>query len=180
MNWEAALPVWVWWALGMMLVAGGQELRVHSASADASAARSEASDARSELSSYRLEVSERDRRAAAQSRQEEQRQQGLADAKGKESDDLIKDLQDRAASAESHSIGMRLEIDRLRDGRAATCDTITTQQRTASTASVDLLGRLLEESDRMAGIYAEALGRSRISGLACEAIVDGIRNGNAN
>ncbi|MEG1082586.1 MAG: DUF2514 domain-containing protein, partial [Pseudomonas sp.] len=36
---------------------------------------------------------------------------------------------------------------------------------------------LLEESDRMAGDLSTALERSRIAGLACEAVVDGIRRG---
>uniref|UniRef100_UPI002B24C74C DUF2514 family protein n=1 Tax=Pseudomonas putida TaxID=303 RepID=UPI002B24C74C len=57
----------------------------------------------------------------------------------------------------------------------ATCDTIAAQQRQAGTSAVVVLGGLLEESDRMAGDLAKALERSRIAGLACEAVIDGIR-----
>ncbi|WP_323613008.1 DUF2514 family protein, partial [Pseudomonas putida] len=59
----------------------------------------------------------------------------------------------------------------------ATCDTIAAQQRQAGTSAVVVLGGLLEESDRMAGDLSTALERSRIAGLACEAVVDGIRRG---
>ena len=44
------VPAWAWWLLALMLVAGGQQVRVYSAQA--------------ELANYRAEVSERDRRAA--------------------------------------------------------------------------------------------------------------------
>jgi len=37
-----------------------------------------------------------------------------------------------------------------------------------------VLGGLLEESDRMAGNCAAALERSRIAGLACESIYNGL------
>ena len=73
--------------------------------------------------------------------------------------------------------GLYDEIARLRAGRRATCDTIAAQQRQAGTSAVVVLGGLLEDADRMAGDLAAALERSRIAGLACEAVVDGIRRG---
>lgn len=39
-----------------------------------------------------------------------------------------------------------------------------------------MLGGLLEDADRMAGVFAKALERSRIAGLAREAVVDGLRD----
>jgi len=39
-----------------------------------------------------------------------------------------------------------------------------------------VLGGLLEESDRMAGSCAAALERSRIAGLACEAVADRMKD----
>ncbi|KXK67374.1 hypothetical protein BC89_32290, partial [Pseudomonas monteilii] len=80
--------------------------------------------------------------------------------------------QGRAADAESASDGLRGEIARLRAGHRATCDTIAAQQRQAGTSAVVVLGGLLEESDRMAGDLATALERSRIAGMACEAVVE--------
>ena len=165
MNWLGAVPAWCWWLIALVLVAGGQQYRV-------AVAQGETASARKELADYRLEVSQRDRRAAAQARTEEQRRQAVADEEGESARQQLELAQGRAAAAESAAGGLRGEIARLRDGHRATCDTIATQQRQAGTSAVVVLGGLLEESDRMAGDLATALERSRIAGLACEAVVD--------
>lgn len=165
MNWIGAVPAWCWWLIGLVLVAGGQQYRVVFAQGDAAVARGELAD-------YRLEVAERDRRAAAQARTEEQRRQAVADEEGESARQQLELAQSRAAAAESAAGGLRGEIARLRDGHRATCDTIAAQQRQAGTSAVVVLGGLLEEADRMAGDLATALERSRIAGLACEAVVD--------
>nr|WP_269806036.1 DUF2514 family protein [Pseudomonas asiatica] len=155
--------------IALVLVAGGQEIRV-------GAGKSEASAARSELSDYRLQVSQRDRRAAAHARTEEQRRQTVADEESESARKKLELAQGRAAAAEYAAGGLRGEIARLRDGHRATCDTIATQQRQAGTSAVVVLGGLLEEADRMAGSCAAALERSRIAGLACESIYNGLTN----
>ncbi|PNA99762.1 MULTISPECIES: DUF2514 family protein [unclassified Pseudomonas] len=174
MTWRAAVPTWCWWLIALAMVAGGQEIRVGAGKAEAAAARGETASARAELSDYRLEVSERDRRTAAQARAVEQRRQALADEEGESARQKLELAQGRAAAAESAAGGLRGEIARLRAGRAATCDTIAAQQRQAGTSAVVVLGGLLEESDRMAGDLAAALERSRIAGLACESIYNGL------
>lgn len=161
-----AVPAWCWWLIALVLVAGGQQYRVVLADG-------EATEARKELSDYRLEVSERDRRAAAQARTEEQRRQTVADEEGESARKKLELAQGRAADAESASDGLRGEIARLRAGHRATCGAIAAQQRQAGTSAVVVLGGLLEEADRMAGDLATALERSRIAGLACEAVIDG-------
>jgi len=168
MNWLGAVPAWCWWLIALVLVAGGQEIRV-------GAGKSEASAARSELSGYRLEVAERDRRAAVQARTEEQRRQAVADEEGESARQKLELAQGRVAAAESATGGMRREIARLRAGRSASCDTIATQQRQAGASAVVVLGGLLEEADRMAGDLATALERSRIAGMTCEAVNDAIQ-----
>ncbi|MEE1915751.1 DUF2514 family protein [Pseudomonas asiatica] len=168
MNFLGAVPAWCWWLISLVLVAGAQQYRVV-------VAKGETSTARSELADYRLEVSERDRRAAAQARTEEQRRQAVADEEGESARKKLELAQGRAAAAESAAVGLRGEIARLRAGHRATCDTIATQQRQAGASAVVVLGGLLEESDRMAGDLAAALERSRIAGLSCEAVIDGIR-----
>ena len=177
MKWIGAVPTWCWWLIALVLVAGGQEIRVGAGKSDAAKARGETAEARTELSGYRLQVSERDRRAAAQARTEEQRRQALADEEGESARQQLEVAQGRAAAAESAAGGLRGEIARLRDGRRATCDTIAAQQRQAGASAVVVLGGLLEDADRMAGSCAAALERSRIAGVACEAVVDGIRRG---
>ncbi|WP_256805043.1 DUF2514 family protein [Pseudomonas putida] len=175
MTWLGAVPAWCWWLIALVLVAGGQEIRVGAEKSEAVAARGETATARTELADYRLLVAERDRRAAAQARTEEQRRQAVADEAGRKADEKYTDLEGRAVAAESRADGLRGEIARLRSGHRATCDTIATQQRQARTSAVVVLGGLLEESDRMAGSCAAALERSRIAGLACEAVVERIK-----
>ena len=169
MTWLGAVPAWCWWLIALVLVAGGQQYRVVLADG-------ESTEARKELSDYRLEVSERDRSAAAQARTEEQRRQTVADEEGESARKKLELAQGRVADAESAADGLRGEIARLRDGHRATCDTIAAQQRQAGTSAVVVLGGLLEESDRMAGDLATALERSRIAGLACEAVVDRMKS----
>lgn len=169
MTWLGAVPAWCWWLIALVLVSGGQQYRVV-------VAQGETGTARSELSDYRLQVSERDRRAAAQARAEEQRRQALADEEGESARQKLELAKGRAATAESAAAGLRWEIARLREGHRATCDTIAAQQRQAGTSAVVVLGGLLEEADRMAGSCAAALERSRIAGLACEAVVDGMKS----
>ena len=168
MSWLSAVPAWCWWLIALVLIAGGQQYRVL-------VAKGETGTARIELSHYRLQVAERDRRAAAQARTEEQRRQAVADEEDRKADERYANLESRAVAAESRAVGLRGEIARLRAGQRATCDTIAAQQRQAGTSAVVVLGGLLEESDRMAGSCAAALERSRIAGLACEAVVDGLR-----
>ena len=165
MNWLAAVPAWCWWLIALVLVAGGQQYRV-------AVAQGETAGARTELADYRLVVAENSRRAAAQARAEEQRRQNAADEEGEHARKKLEEVTSRAAAAESAAGGLRGEIARLLASRGATCDAIATQQRKAGTSAVVVLGGLLEESDRMAGSCAAALARSRIAGLACEAVVE--------
>ncbi|MCY1190227.1 hypothetical protein D9M72_14360 [compost metagenome] len=165
MNWLAAVPAWCWWLIALVVVAGGQQYRVV-------VAQGETAEARTELADYRLVVAENSRRAAAQARAEEQRRQRLADEEGEHARKKLEEVTSRATAAESAAGGLYDEIARLRAGHRATCNTIAAQQRQAGTSAVVVLGGLLEESDRMAGSCAAALERSRIAGLACEAVVE--------
>lgn len=174
MSWLGAVPAWCWWLIVLVLVAGGQQYRVLIADGAAADARAETAKSDKALADYRLEVSERDRRAAAQARAEEQRRQAVADEEGESARTKLELAQGRADAAESAAGGLRGEIARLRAGHRATCDTIAAQQRKTGTSAVMVLGGLLEESDRMAGDLAKALERSRIAGLACESIYNGL------
>ncbi|WP_416454627.1 DUF2514 domain-containing protein [Pseudomonas sp. LFS073] len=118
------VPTWCWWLLALALVAGGQQYRVVTAGGVAAEARAETARSDKALADYRLEVSERDRRAAAQARTEEQRRQIVADEEGESARKKLELAKGRAATAESAADGLRGEIARLREGHRATCDTI--------------------------------------------------------
>ncbi|PPS62622.1 DUF2514 family protein [Pseudomonas sp. BRM28] len=108
-------------------------------------------------------------------RKEELRRQAVVDEEESNARKQLELAADRAAAAESAAGGLRGEISRLRAGHSATCNAIAAQQRQAGATAVVVLGGLLEDADRMAGSCSAALERSRIAGLACEAVVDGIR-----
>ena len=175
MTWLGAVPAWRWWLIALVLVAGGQQYRVVIADGATADALVDVAKSGKALADYRLEVSERDRRAAAQARTEEQRRQAMADEEGESARQQLEVAQGRAAAAESAAGGLRGEIARLRAGRTATCGAIAAQQRQAGASAVVVLGGLLEDADRMAGSCSAALARSRIAGLACEAISVGVK-----
>ncbi|WEL58065.1 DUF2514 family protein [Pseudomonas kermanshahensis] len=175
MSWLGAVPAWGCWLIALVLVAGGQQYRVVVADGATADAMVEVAKSAQALSDYRLQVAERDRRAAAQARTEEQRRQSRADEEGESARQKLELAQGRVVAAESAAGGLRGEIARLRAGRSATCDTIAAQQRKAGASAVVVLGGLLEEADRMAGDFATALERSRIAGQACEAVFKGMK-----
>lgn len=113
-----------------------------------------------------------------QARAEERRMQAVANEEESNARKKLELAASRAAAAESAAGGLRGEISRMRAGHSATCDAIAAQQREAGASAVVVLGGLLEDADRMAGSCSAALERSRIAGLACEAVVDGMRRTN--
>ncbi|MCY1425292.1 hypothetical protein D9M71_410770 [compost metagenome] len=162
------IPAWGWWILAVLVVGGGQQVRVSIAQADAA-------DARRGLADYRLEVSERDRRAAAQARTEEQRRQKAVDEVGNEADgelevaradadrsgDALQRLQQRYAELEQRSRGC---------GNALTAQLGQAAEGEARVRA-DLLGRLGEA----VRFYAAEADRRGIAGRACEAAYDRVR-----
>lgn len=169
MSWLGAVPAWCWWLIALVLVAGGQQYRVV-------VAQGETATARADLADYRLQVAERDRRAAAQVRTEEQRQQKIKDQEDENARREKLALQGDVDRHRAAGVGLQQQIDRLQRGRGATCDLVSAQQRETRPTTSMVCGQLLGELDQMAGSLGEALGRSRIAGLGCEAILDGIKS----
>lgn len=169
MSWLGALPAWCWWLIALVFVAGGQQYRVV-------VAQGETETARADLAEYRLQVAERDRRAAAQVRTEEQRQQKIKDQEDENARREKLALQGDVDRYRAAGVGLQQQIDRLQRGRGATCDLVSAQQRETRPTTRMVCGQLLGELDQMAGSLGEALGRSRIAGLGCERIMDGIKS----
>ncbi|MDH4872744.1 DUF2514 family protein [Pseudomonas sp. BN515] len=168
MTWMKVVPVWVW-LLALLLVAGGQQLRVNSAQADAAGARGELAD-------YRLEVSERDQRADAQARTEEQRRQKAMDEVGYEADGELEVA--RADAARSGDALQRLQRRYYEaERRSRACgNSLTTQISQAAEDEArmrtDLLGRIGEA----ARLYAAEADRRGVAGGACERVYESVRN----
>ncbi|MCY1355683.1 hypothetical protein D9M69_421140 [compost metagenome] len=168
MTWLKVVPAWCWWVLVLILVAGGQQLRVGWAQADAAKAQAELAD-------YRLEVSERDRRAAAQARTEEQRRQKAVDEVGNEADGELE-----VARADADRSGDALQRLQQRyaelEQRSRACGNALTAQlgqaaEGEARVRADLLGRLGEA----VRFYAAEADRRGIAGRACELAYDRVR-----
>ncbi|MCX2691935.1 DUF2514 family protein [Pseudomonas sp. DCB_CB] len=175
MNWLGAVPTWCWWLIALMLVAGGQQYRLVVADEAASGARAETAKTEKTLADYRLEVSERDRRAAAQARQEEQRRaeaQEEARAHAQE-ERTIAD----AGAVGADAAGQRLRSDAAKLASTVSCpgpDTAAIDRREAATRAAMVLSELLSRADERAGELAQAYDRARIAGHQCETSYDAL------
>jgi hypothetical protein len=173
------VPAWAWALLGGLLltclVGGAQQIRVVLLKGEVSEAQAAQAKAETSLSDYRLEVSERDRRAIAAAREEERRRQVAVDEVEEDGQRKLAAARGDAADAGIARDRLQLEVNRLRAGRAATCNTIAAQQRQAGDRAFTVLADLFESADRRAGELATALDRSRVAGQQCEAAFDTVR-----
>lgn len=168
MTWLGAVPAWCWWLIALVLVAGGQEIRV-------GAEKIEASAARSELSDYRLEVGERDRRAVALARDEEQRRaEAQEEARAHaQKERTIADV----GAVDADAAGQRLRSESTQYAAAVSCpgtDTAAIARSQAATRAAMVLSDLLARADERAGELAQAYDRARIAGQQCEREYDGL------
>lgn len=157
------VPAWCWWLAALLIVAGAQEMRV-------GAGKYEALDARSELADYRLEVAERDQRAAAQVRQEEQRR-AIAQEEARAHAHEERTIADVGAAG-ADAAGQRLQHEGAKLADTVSCpgtDTAAVARSQAATRAAMVLSDLLARADKRAGELAQAYDRARIAGLACEA-----------
>ena len=166
--WLKLVPTWSYWVLALVLVAGGQQIRVISA-------QSVASKAQAELANYRTEVSERDRRAALFVIQENQRRQAAtekADADAQEQLAAARTDAERAGSA-LERLQQRLAATEQRSRDAGNAITAQLSQAAESAARVraDVLGRVGEAAQ----LYARVADERGVAGAACEHAYDAVK-----
>jgi len=166
--WLKLVPTWSYWVLALVLVAGGQQIRVLSA-------QSVASKAQADLANYRTEVSERDRRAAMAVIQENQRRQAAtekADANAQEQLAAARTDADRAGSA-LERLQQRLAAaeQRSRDAGNAITAQLSASAEDAARVRADVFGRVGEAAQLYAGVADER----GIAGSACEKAYDAVK-----
>jgi chromosome segregation ATPase len=169
-TWLKLVPAWAYLALALLIVAGGQQIRVV-------IAQSVAAKAQTELANYRAEVSEIARRVTLANLQETKRRITAADEVHKDAEQQIE-----LARADATAAGTALERLRKRYEGAerrsrAAGDSITDQLSAATEAEArvraDLLGRIGEA----AGFYAGEADERGIRGQACERQYESLGNG---
>ena len=168
MAWLRLVPAWGW--LALVLVAGGQQVRVYSA-------QTQAAKAQTDLADYRAEVAERDRRAAVFVIQENQRRQAAtekADAEAQQQLAAARDDAERAGSAlERLKLRLAAAEQRSRDAGNSITAQLGQAAEDAARVRADMLGRLGEA----VRLYADIADQRGIAGVACERAYDGVRGG---
>lgn len=163
-------PAWVWWALVLLIVGGGQQLRVSSAQA-------EAANSDFDLVSYRAEVSERDRRSTLAALQESKRRIAVFDEEQKYADEQLETARADAVSAGSALERLQQRLSAAEQRSRAAGNTITAQLSQAVEADSRVRTELLGRLGALAQLYAGAADESRIAGQSCERSFDSLGGG---
>lgn len=166
--WLKLTPAWAWWALALVVVAGGQQIRV-------SSAQSVAGGAQRELADYRADVAERDRRAAVFVIQENQRRQAAIEKADADAQKQLDQARSDAARADSalERLQQRLAAAEQRSRDAGNSITAQLSQAADDAARVraDVFGRIGEAAQLYAGVADER----GIAGSACEKSYDAVK-----
>ena len=157
--WLKLVPTWSYWVLALVLVAGGQQIRVLSA-------QSVASKAQVDLANYRTEVSDRDRRAALYVIQENQRRQTAVEEIRRDAQDKIAAVAADAAAADDAASRLRARVAEL-SRRPASCACAAGGGDTAAEAG-DLLAIVSSRLDEAAGELAAYAERAANAGATCQ------------
>lgn len=166
--WLKLVPTWSYWVLALVLVAGGQQIRVLSA-------QSVASKAQADLANYRTEASERDRRAALFVIQENQRRQAATEKADERAQEQLASARidaDRAGSA-LERLQQRLAAaeQRSRDAGNAITAQLSASAEDAARVRADVFGRIGEAAQ----LYAAVADERGVAGATCEKSYDAVR-----
>jgi beta-glucosidase-like glycosyl hydrolase len=168
MTWLKLVPSWAYWALALLVVAGGQQLRVE-------IAQTVAAKAQTDLANYRTEVSERDRLALEITRVKELSWQAAADKEREEANAQLEIAQADIAAAGATADGLRVELARLKRNRPS--NSTIGPGVTPGASATAVLADLLEEVEREGRAMAEEAQRRGVNGSSCERRFDSLSGG---
>lgn len=168
MSWLRLVPAWAYWALALVLVAGGQQLRVE-------IAQTVAAKAQTDLANYKAEVAARDLLALEITRLKELRWQAQADKEREEANAQLEIAQADIAAAGATADGLRVELDRLKRKRSG--DSAAGAGVAPGASATAVLADLLEEVEREGRAMAQEAQRRGIAGTSCERRFDSLGGG---
>ncbi|WP_280377961.1 DUF2514 family protein [Pseudomonas sp. BN515] len=175
MGWTKLNSAWLWWALALLLVGGGQQLRVADLQADVATANTGKVEAEKGLSDYRLEVAERDRRTDARARAEEQRRQKVVDEVGNEAEGELEVARADAARAGDALDRLQQRFEEAERRSRACGNSVTAQLSQAAEDEARMRADLLSRIGEAARLYAAEADRRGVAGRACELAYDRVR-----
>lgn len=123
---------------------------------------------KTELAEYRATVKAAGEQAQADARTTEQAWQAKIEQVRTDANQQLTETERRAADANAVALRLRKQLEHLSTRLSQNPTTLPASQAALTTCG--MLTELLTESDRLAGVYAEAADRSRVAGKAC---VDG-------
>lgn len=168
MTWLKLVPAWSYWLLALLVVAGGQQLRVE-------IAQNVASKAQTDLANYQAEVSVRDLVALEATRVKELSWQAAADKEREEANAQLEVAQADIAAADATADGLRVELNRLKRSRPGNSAAGAGVETGPSATAV--LADLLEEVERAGRAMAEEAQRRGVNGSSCERRFDSLGGG---
>ena len=107
-------------------------------------------------------------------RQREAAWQTKFDKEARHGQDQIDAARRDAAGARRERDGLRADLDRYRAAARAAADTGNAAAGPTASDAIGVLADLLEESDRLAGIYAQAADLAHAAGITCERAADAL------
>ena len=153
------IPAWAWIALAAIIAVGMQQYRINSIKAEhATFVANTASYLRGQAEAARIE---------------ERRRQHIADKEIEYAKTQQHIAETDAAKSRAAADSLRKQLAGLRD-RLANRDAALAGERKAGRDAIGVLADLLSESVERNRILAEALDRSRIAGMTCERLYNGM------
>lgn len=122
---------------------------------------------KTEFAEYRATVKAAGEQAQADARTIEQAWQSKIEKVRTDANQQLTETERRAADANAVALRLRKQLEHL--STRLTANPTTPPASQAAPATCGMLTELLAESDRLAGVYAEAADRSRVAGEACVA-----------
>lgn len=153
------IPAWAWIALAAIIAVGMQQYRINSISTD--------------FAEYRSEVDKQRAAIAEAARIEERRRQHIAEKEIEYAKTQQHIAENDAAKSSAAADSLRKQLAGLRD-RLANRDAAIAGERKANSSAIGVLADLLSESVERNRVLAEALDRSRIAGMTCERMYNGM------
>lgn len=161
------LPGWSWWLLALVIIAGGQQVRVSMAQADAA-------QAATALADYKTEVAERDRLAAADALQETKRRIAAFDEEQRNAEQQLQVARADAAGAAAALDRLQQRLADAEQRSRAAGNSITAQLSQAADTTARVRADLLSRIGEAAGLYAAVADERGVAGSSCERAFDAL------
>ena len=161
------VPGWAWWVLALVIIAGGQQVRV-------SMAQTDAAQAVTALADYKAEIAERDRRGAVAALQETKRRIAALDEVQHNAEQQLQVARADAAGAAAALERLQQRLAAAEQRSRAAGNSITAQLSQAADTTARVRADMLSRIGEAAGLYAGVADERGLAGGSCERAFDSL------